>query len=92
MVYEDSLSQVKFNLSILFKSKEKQSSSDLNEKIKIYAFDDKTLNRLGREELTLRKWIELLEAIATHKPAAIYIDKVFSTPVFDIEPEVFYGG
>jgi serine phosphatase RsbU (regulator of sigma subunit) len=48
--------------------------------LKIYAFDDATLQFLDKPDLSLKEWAELLRAIADAKPGAIYIDKLFGTP------------
>ena len=48
--------------------------------LKVYAFDDKTLQYLDRPELSLSEWSQLLTALAATKPKGIYIDKLFGTP------------
>lgn len=53
---------------------------ELTPELKVYAFDDSTLNYLDRPDLSLEEWSALLTAIAAAKPKAIYIDKIFGVP------------
>lgn len=48
-----------------------------SERIKLICFDDLTLRRLGRAELTVDEWASLLEMFATIQPKALFIDKIF---------------
>ena len=50
----------------------------LSEKIKIYAFDDKSVKKLQRTDLYIDEWASILEVIAKSKPRKIIVDKLFS--------------
>ncbi len=52
----------------------------LDPRIKIFAFDDSTLEYVGREDIGLGEWASLIQGMAKTQPAAIYIDKFFGTP------------
>jgi serine phosphatase RsbU (regulator of sigma subunit) len=52
----------------------------LDPRIKIYGFDDGTLEYLDREELHLTEWGRLIQAMAEAGAAGVYIDKLFGTP------------
>ena len=56
-------------------------SPQLDERIKIYAFDDKTVYALGYSDLSLSHWSSLITYFASQKPHAIFIDKVFGLPL-----------
>lgn len=49
-----------------------------SEKLKIFLFEDQTVGRLGATELKISQWDQLIRKISERKPAAIYIDRVFS--------------
>lgn len=51
----------------------------ISDKIKIYAYDDRTMDYLQTAELSAQHWIALLNNMADEKPKAIVIDKIFST-------------
>ncbi|WP_141734816.1 PP2C family protein-serine/threonine phosphatase [Oligoflexus tunisiensis] len=55
-------------------------SPRLDPRIKIYAFDDSTLDYVGREDLSIGEWSRMFEGMAAAEPAGIYIDKFFATP------------
>lgn len=52
----------------------------LDPRIKVYGFDDGTLEYLDREELRLTEWGRLIQAMAKAGAAGVYIDKLFGTP------------
>lgn len=49
----------------------------IHEKLKIFSFDDNTLNWLQRANLELPEWQALLANIGAKRPSVIMIDKVF---------------
>lgn len=49
----------------------------IDERIKIVNFDDATVTALGRTDLTLQEWSQVLQHLSLHKPKKILIDKVF---------------
>lgn len=55
---------------------------EIHPKLKIISFDDSTMDRLQRSELTIDDWADLLSGLDAVGPAAIYIDKSFSV-IFD---------
>jgi class 3 adenylate cyclase len=58
----------------------------LDPRIKIFGFDDITLNALGRQALSYQEWGVLLGHLAKQKPRVIIIDQVFQ--VVDNGPEL----
>ncbi len=60
-----------------FKVRELLFPSSLDPRIKIFAFDDATVARLHGTDIMLKDWGNLLASIASRKPAAILIDKLF---------------
>ncbi len=67
---------------IQFKLRNQSGSfSPLNPHIKIFAVDQKTMNEVRSEQVTVSDWIVLFRAIAKSHPKAIYIDKMFSLPL-----------
>lgn len=52
----------------------------LDPRIKIFIFDDPMTSTLGQTELDLKEWAQILEALDKHKPARIFIDKIFGFP------------
>jgi hypothetical protein len=50
----------------------------MSPRLKIYAFDDASVNRLQRPDLTLAEWTVALQRIDAQKPRAIVLDKVFA--------------
>lgn len=50
---------------------------ELDPRIKIFGFDDITLNELGRQALNYSEWKILLEHLAQHRPQVVVIDQVF---------------
>ncbi len=58
----------------------------LDPRIKIFGFDDITLNALGRQALSYQEWGILLGHLAKHKPRVIIIDQVFQ--VVDNSPDL----
>ncbi|MCX6129740.1 MAG: PilZ domain-containing protein, partial [Proteobacteria bacterium] len=60
-----------------------KKSPPLDPRLKIFAFDDKTLNYLGYPDLTLDSWYNLIAQYASSKPQAIYIDKIFGIVLRD---------
>ncbi|HYX34996.1 MAG TPA: SpoIIE family protein phosphatase [Oligoflexus sp.] len=70
-----------FSLKVNFKIRSwLDKSPKLDPRIKIYGFDDGTLEYLDREDLSLTEWGQLIKAMATAGAAGIYIDKLFGTP------------
>jgi serine phosphatase RsbU (regulator of sigma subunit) len=55
-------------------------SPALDPRIKVYGFDDGTLEYLDREDLRLTEWGRLIKAMAEAGAAGVYIDKLFGTP------------
>lgn len=58
----------------------------IDERIKIVNFDDTTVTALGRTELTLLEWKQVLRHLSLHKPKKILIDKAFQ--VVDIDNQL----
>ncbi|MEY4065145.1 MAG: hypothetical protein RIR26_1353, partial [Pseudomonadota bacterium] len=55
---------------------------ELHSTIKIFGFDDKTRMEFGPQEtLPISQWQKILTALASRKPKAILVDKVFSDPI-----------
>lgn len=52
----------------------------LDPRIKIYAFDDRTLELLDESDLTLDDWLGVLKTFVARRPRAVFIDKFFGTP------------
>ena len=50
----------------------------MSPQLKILAKDDTALAYMGKPNLTIEQWADFLEFLARHKPASIYIDKIFS--------------
>lgn len=75
--------EVNITQPFLFKARERlRQDPPLHPRLKIYSYDDGSVDMLQRADLTLDDWADVLSAIAAAKPAAIFIDKVFSI-VFD---------
>ena len=55
---------------------------ELNQKIKIFNYDDKTVARLNRFDLTLTEWATVFAQLSLKKPAGIYVDKLFDSPTY----------
>ena len=53
----------------------------LDERIKIISFDNNTVNALEKHDLRLRDWAAVIEKIADHEPASIFIDKAWGLPI-----------
>jgi serine phosphatase RsbU (regulator of sigma subunit) len=54
------------------------NSGELTPKLKIFSYDDTTLGALGKADLSMLEWAEMLSKISERKPRAIYIDKLFA--------------
>lgn len=57
----------------------------LDPRIKVFAFDDRTVAKLGRFDLTLPEWATVFETLANRKPAGIFLDKLFDNPTYKTE-------
>ena len=53
----------------------------LSKRVKIFAYDDKTLGYVNNEDLHLNQWSELMAHFGKAKPKAVFIDKIFGTPL-----------
>ncbi len=67
-------------------------SPKLDSRIKIYSFNDQTVDYLGYHDLTMDGWVRLIAHFSKSNPKAIYIDKLFGIPlqerVFDpLDPQ-----
>jgi class 3 adenylate cyclase len=62
-------------------------SPAIDPRLKIYAYDDVTKDKLHKSAFLLSDWAILLESFANQKPESIVIDKVFGV-VNRIEPEL----
>ena len=49
----------------------------VNSKLKLIVFDDTTMGKLQKENLSLMQWAKMLKKIDAQNPEGIYIDKVF---------------
>ena len=52
----------------------------VDSRMRIYAFDDDTVNLLKAEDLSLEEWGEVFKSFAPSTPRAIFTNKVFATP------------
>ncbi len=52
-------------------------SPKMSSRLKVYVFDDDSVARLQRPDLTMDDWVHALEAIDRRGPQAILIDKIF---------------
>ena len=50
--------------------------------LKILVKDDNLIAHMGKPNLSMDEWVEILQSVAAHKPKAIYIDKIFSITGF----------
>ncbi len=57
-----------------------KKNPQLDPRIKIYAYDDSTQDYVGRQDLSLGQWAEVIRGLASTQPASIYVDKMFTTP------------
>lgn len=57
---------------------------NLDPKLKVFAFEDRSAHELGFTDLPLKDWLAVIESIAARRPRAILIDKTFSHP---LDPE-----
>jgi hypothetical protein len=55
-----------------------KSDQTLHPRLKIYSFDDSSFATLKAPSLSLKTWVEVLEAIDRRGPEAIYIDQIFA--------------
>ncbi|MEZ4741180.1 MAG: DUF4476 domain-containing protein [Bdellovibrionota bacterium] len=53
----------------------------INPSLKIYSFDDHTLDLINKEGFTFNQWVSIIHLIARSEPKAIIIDAIFSTIV-----------
>lgn len=53
-------------------------SPSLDERVKVYGYDDKTVSTLRRSRLNYKEWAELIESLDSRRPKAIIIDALFS--------------
>lgn len=49
----------------------------MDPRLKVLMFDDSTVQTLNRSSLNINEWASLLSFIDRHRPANVYIDKVF---------------
>lgn len=54
----------------------------MSPKLKILVKDDNLIAFMGKANLSITEWSDLLEFISKHEPEAIYIDKIFSITGF----------
>lgn len=70
---ENASQRIDFNARDYFKN-----STELDKRIKIYGFDDKTVSWINAGGLTIEQWAKFILALDKQKPSAIIIDKIFS--------------
>lgn len=51
----------------------------IDHRLKLFSFDDSTFAQLGRAELHLNEWFQVLSTLAARRPRAIFIDKIFGS-------------
>lgn len=56
-------------------------SVQITDRLKVYAVDDSTVGQVGATMLTLDKWAEVLNLIVGNRPAAVFIDQMFTLAV-----------
>lgn len=57
----------------------------LDKRIKVFGFDDETVSWIRAGGLSIEEWADFIRAIDKKKPAAIFIDKLFSLDSVGIE-------
>jgi class 3 adenylate cyclase len=62
-------------------------SPAMSQRLKIYAFDDKSFADYGLPSMTIDTWAEILEAIVKQKPKLVVIDAMFSDHPKLISPQ-----
>lgn len=55
-------------------------------RLRILMFDDSTVQAMKRSQINFREWSQLLTYLDRHRPASIYIDKIFG--LLDDDPSV----
>ena len=53
-------------------------NQNIDSRIKVFAFDDRSVFRMGRPSLTMLEWINVIKKIDTRKPKMIVFDLMFS--------------
>ena len=53
---------------------------ELDPRIKIYAFDDTTVEYIKDVELNLNDWGKILASFNSAKPSSVFVDKIFAMP------------
>jgi len=56
-------------------------SPRLHPKLKIFAYDDQTAGLLQKFDLRLADWGKLIRVMSDKKPAAIFVDKIWTLPI-----------
>jgi serine phosphatase RsbU (regulator of sigma subunit) len=70
--------ETQLGFPFLFKARQAVGrSAPIHPRLKIYSFDDSTFAALGRPDLTLRQWADLLTALDARRPSLIFIDAIF---------------
>lgn len=72
-----------FGFAALFRIRAMLTKPELDPRIKIFSFDDRTVARLKAFDLSLDDWSIALKAIDANKPKIIMIDKIFDNPSYD---------
>ena len=57
---------------------EVKTDRTLHPRLKIFSFDDSSFATLKAPSLSLKTWVEVLEALDRQNPEAIYIDQIFA--------------
>lgn len=71
-----------FGYELLFRVRSITSSPVLDPRIKIFAYDDRTVSMQKRFDITLQEWARVFSALAERKPRAILLDKLFDNPEY----------
>ncbi|MEN9810240.1 MAG: hypothetical protein RLZZ488_1807 [Pseudomonadota bacterium] len=61
-------------------------SPEPDPRLRILMFDDSTVQAMKRSQINFREWSSLLTYLDRHRPASIYIDKIFG--LLDDDPSV----
>ena len=67
-------------LPVLFQLRQHLSpEQELDSRIKVFAFDDRTFQNLQNDDLNFDQWVKVLQNLAAQKPRVILIDKYFGS-------------
>lgn len=69
----------KLTWSLQFSLRDKLGKSpDLDPRLRILVFDDSTVQKFKRSQINFKEWAALLSFVDRHRPAHVYVDKIFS--------------